>query len=204
MSDNFYKQIDTQIEKENINRIFNDRPDDLHDYQGCENDPVHLRQRISNLELEVREWKDKPARTLPRLVVCAIIIRDGKVLLERRAPAGVEGLDGKWDLPGGKVECGEEPHEAITREIQEELNIRVLPAKMIPYLPISTWNYPDGEQRHWILAAYRCDIVSGDPVVTPTLQWFDLEELSTIDILPSDLQLVQLAKQFPYAKQETK
>ena len=51
------------------------------------------------LELE----KDKPAKTMPRLVVCAIIIRDGRVLLERRAPAGVPGLDNMWDLPGGKV-----------------------------------------------------------------------------------------------------
>ena len=63
--------------------------------------------RTKSKREHVTECRDKPAKTLPRLVVCAIIIRDGKVLLERRAPAGVAGLDGKWDLPGGKVEPGE-------------------------------------------------------------------------------------------------
>ena len=142
---------------------------------------------------EVAKWKDAPAKALPRLVVCAILIRDGKVLLERRAPAGVAGLDGKWDLPGGKVECGETPESAIQREIKEELGITVHPMKMIPWLPISTWKYPDGEERHWILAAYVCSIESeNDPVLSDTLRWFTLDEVNRIDILAADLQLLRM------------
>jgi len=45
-------------------------------------------------------------RAYPTLVVCALIVRDEKVLLERRAPTGVAGLDRMFDLPGGKVENG--------------------------------------------------------------------------------------------------
>lgn len=147
--------------------------------------------RIGLLEQELVEWKDKPAKALPRLVVCAILIRNGKVLLERRAPAGVAGLDGKWDLPGGKVECGEEPEDAIRREIKEELGIAVHPVKLIPYLPISTWKYHDGEQRHWILVAYVCAF-SEEPVLTDTLQWFSMDEVGKIDILAADLQLLRM------------
>jgi 8-oxo-dGTP diphosphatase len=150
-----------------------------------------LHRELKATREQLQEWKDKPAKTLPRLVVCAIMIRNGKVLLERRAPAGVAGLDGKWDLPGGKVECGEEPEDAIRREIKEELGIAVHPVKLIPYLPISTWKYPDGEQRHWILVAYVCAF-SEEPVLTDTLQWFSLDEVNRIDILAADLQLLRM------------
>src|ERR1700690_1434928 len=57
-----------------------------------ENRILHRELRATREQLQ--ECRDKPAKTLPRLVVCAILIRDGKVLLERRAPAGVAGLDG--------------------------------------------------------------------------------------------------------------
>lgn len=143
---------------------------------------------------QIAKWKDAPAKMLPRLVVCAVIIRDGKVLLERRAPAGVEGLDGKWDLPGGKVECGETPAEAIVREISEELWITVTPSALLPYLPISTWKYPDGEQRHWILAAYLCSITGGEPVCCETLQWVELSALNDFGVLAADLDLIRTAE----------
>jgi hypothetical protein len=64
---------------------------------------------------------------------------------------------------------------------------------MIPYLPISTWKYADGEQRHWILVTYVCTIMSGDdPVLSDTLQWFSLDEVNRIDILAADLQLLRM------------
>ena len=69
--------------------------------------------------------KDAQAAELPRIVACAVIIKEGKVLLERRAPTGVDGLDDAWDLPGGKVESGETVMQAAEREIKEELGITV-------------------------------------------------------------------------------
>jgi 8-oxo-dGTP pyrophosphatase MutT (NUDIX family) len=139
---------------------------------------------------------DSPAKTLPRLVVCAIIIRNDKVLLEKRAPAGIPGLDNYWDLPGGKVECEEEPEAAIKREINEELAITIKPLTMIPYLPISTWVYTGGERRHWILAAYLCEITGGEPLVGTDLQWFDVDNLPA-DTLCADRRLINMAKQAP-------
>lgn len=149
---------------------------------------------FSDHEVEIAKYKDAPAAVLPRLVVCAVIIRDGRVLLERRAPAGVPGLDGKWDLPGGKVEPGETPKEAIIREISEELWVSIRPGELIPHLPTSTWKYPDGEQRHWILAAYPCTIIGGEPLCCETLRWVSLEKLHEIEILDADYHLIQMAK----------
>lgn len=163
--------------------------------RALEAENAALATRLEGLVREVAKWKDKPAATLPRLVVCAIIIRGGNVLLERRAPSCVDGLDGMWDLPGGKVEPGETPNDAIVREIAEELSIGVRPARPLPFLPTSTWKYADGEQRHWILAAYLCEIISGEPVETETLKWFPITALPD-NILDADRTLVNLAVQF--------
>jgi len=149
--------------------------------------------QLAAAQEQVKIEKDKPAKNLPRLVVCALIIRDGKVLLEKRAPAGVKGLDNKWDLPGGKVEPREQPEEAIIREIAEELSVGVRPIRLIPYLLTSTWTYGDGQTRHWVLAAYICEIISGEPKTSSTLQWFDVNNLKNVDILEADLRLVQAA-----------
>jgi len=145
---------------------------------------------------------DAAAKDLPRLVVCAVIIRDGMVLLERRAPSGVVGLDNMWDLPGGKVECGEEVEEALIREMAEELSIGIRPTKMIPYLPTSTWVYADGQRRHWILAPYECEIISGEPVCSEKLQWFPLNALPA-DILQADKRILALAHRHPVRKESS-
>ena len=148
-------------------------------------------QRIRSLENALRAEKDKPAKALPRLVVCAVIIREGKVFLEKRAPAGVEGLDNMWDLPGGKVECGETPRDAIVREIAEELSIGIRPFRLIPHLETSSWSYADGEQRHWILAAYVCDILSGEPICDESHAWFSLDSLGE-DVIEADRRLIAM------------
>jgi 8-oxo-dGTP diphosphatase len=153
----------------------------------------NLTTTVQRLEQELAAEKDKAASELPRLVVCAIILRNGNVLLEKRAPSGIEGLDGMWDLPGGKVECGETPEVAIIREMAEELGIAVEPAYLVPYLPISTWVYPDGQRRHWILAAYRCQIFAGEPECSSRLQWVDVKYLSPASILKADLELIRIA-----------
>lgn len=149
---------------------------------------------LVRIEDELRKARDIGAKKSPRLVVCAVIFRDGKVLLERRAPKGTDGLDHKWDLPGGKVEINETPEEAIIREIAEELFVSIRSTRMIPYLLTSKWTYADGEERHWILNAYVCEIIGGEPVCGTDLQWFDIRNLP-LDILEADRNLVTVAWQ---------
>ena len=60
-------------------------------------------------------------------VVAAIIISDGRVLACRRAPH--KASPGVWEFPGGKVDPGELPFDAIVREIQEELQLEILPVQ---------------------------------------------------------------------------
>ena len=55
-------------------------------------------------------------------VTCAILEKNGKILIARRAPD--QKLDGKWEFPGGKVEDGESPAECLKRELAEEFGIQ--------------------------------------------------------------------------------
>src|SRR5947209_9858012 len=91
-------------------------------------------------------------------VICACISRHGgqEILLSMRRAPGVSGLDGKWELPGGKVEFKEKPEQTIVREINEELGLRVRPLRLLPYLHTNVWEYEHATQ-HVILACYECE-----------------------------------------------
>lgn len=148
-------------------------------------------------ELE-REYRDVH-RTYPVLVVCAVIIRDGMVLLERHAPDGVNSDVYKWDIPGGKVECGEEPANAVVREIREEIGVEIRVIAAPPVIRRSVWINKRG-QRDWILAPYLCEIVSGEPVETEDLKWFPLSRMSSVAVgVDADL-VAEVAKLAACAK----
>ena len=71
-----------------------------------------------------------PASSSPVPVVCAVIEREGLVLVAQRPPHKLLPL--KWEFPGGKVEPGEDPAAAIVREIREELGCEIRIARALP------------------------------------------------------------------------
>ncbi|HEX3228553.1 MAG TPA: NUDIX domain-containing protein, partial [Pyrinomonadaceae bacterium] len=146
-----------------------------------------LQARVDQLEATQAILKE--SRPYPVLVVAAIIIRDGKVLLERRAPAGVAGLDDMWDLPGGKVECGEQPADALMREIREELGVTIWPLQLCPTLKRSVWTYPNVGEKHWLLAAYVCEL-HGEPTCGDRLAWRPIADLTLETVLRPVLEFI--------------
>ena len=72
------------------------------------------------------------------VVACALVDADGRVLIAQR-PEGKQ-LAGLWEFPGGKVEQGETPVEALVRELREELEIEVNPACLAPFV-FTTYDY---------------------------------------------------------------
>ena len=91
-------------------------------------------------------------------VVCAVIEDDQGRVLACRRPAGGH-LAGMWEFPGGKVEEGESPAEALARELQEELGVEVAVGEALP--PVN-WDYGRGAFR---LLPLRCRIVRGEVVL---------------------------------------
>jgi 8-oxo-dGTP diphosphatase len=87
-------------------------------------------------------------------VTAAIILKDDKVLITRRAPG--QNLAGHWEFPGGKIESGETPEECLARELLEELAVQVTVGDKFGE---SIYDYETGSIR---LIAYYTDILAGE------------------------------------------
>ena len=116
-------------------------------------------------------------------VVAAIIIENGKVFATQRGYG--EFKDG-WECPGGKIEPGETPEEAIVREIKEELDTEV---EVIELLDTVEYDYPNF---HLSMGCFICKIKSGDLVLKEheAAKWLTKDTLGSLEWLPADMGLV--------------
>ncbi|HEY8827305.1 MAG TPA: (deoxy)nucleoside triphosphate pyrophosphohydrolase [Jatrophihabitantaceae bacterium] len=113
-----------------------------------------------------------------RVVVGAVIVRDGRVLAARRS-APPE-LAGGWEFPGGKVEPGESEPSALMRECREELGVRVTVGELLGSAPLS---------RGFVLHVYLAALVAGEPRPLQDhdeLRWLAADELDSVDWLPAE------------------
>jgi ADP-ribose pyrophosphatase YjhB (NUDIX family) len=115
------------------------------------------------------------------------------VLLAKRVAPQVPELNGKWELPGGKIEHGETPEQALVREIEEEIGFRVRPLRLLPYLHTNIWKYPDAV-RHVILACYECEPTDPnlDPPLPPHVGWWQVDQIDFETTLPGTREFVSL------------
>lgn len=120
------------------------------------------------------------------IVVCALIIKDGKCLIAKRSTGDVNML-GKWEFPGGKVEPNEEEKHAIEREIYEEFNLYIEATK---YITETTSEYKD---RIINLKMYECNYISGefDLHDHSEIKWVNSNELLNYDLAPADIDLAK-------------
>ncbi|MGA3070330.1 MAG: NUDIX domain-containing protein [Terracidiphilus sp.] len=136
---------------------------------------------------------EKPRKLIT--VVCACIKAPGgrEVLLSMRNAPGIAGLDGKWELPGGKIEFGETPDKAIVREIQEELGIKIVPRRLLPYLHTNLWEYPH-VSTHVVLAGYECELAEPEmPTLGPEARWYNPGDIDFDSTLPGTREFITLA-----------
>jgi len=131
-------------------------------------------------------------RPLVLVAACALIDRDGRVLLTRR-PEGKK-LAGLWEFPGGKLHPGETPEAALIRELHEELDIDVAANCLAPFA-FASHAY---ENFHLLMPLYLCRRWNG--MVTAregqTLAWVRPEKLGDYPMPPADRPLVPLLRDF--------
>lgn len=118
-------------------------------------------------------------------VVGAVIERSGTVLCARRGPGGETG--GLWEFPGGKVEPGETPEDALRREIAEELGCRVRVAG-----PVATTRHPYAHA-DIVLTTFWCELTSGEPRAGEhaEIAWVRPDELAGLAWAPADVPAAQ-------------
>ncbi len=124
----------------------------------------------------------------PLLLVaaCALIDVDNRVLIAKR-PEG-RPLAGLWEFPGGKVEEGETPEEALIRELSEELTVKVTKPCLAP-LTFSTYDYPEF---HLLLALFICRRWEGSVVAREAqeIKWVRANRLREFPMPPADAPLI--------------
>lgn len=103
---------------------------------------------------------------------------------------GYGDFKGGWEFPGGKIEEGETPQEALKREILEELDTEISVGELIETVE---YDYP---AFHLSMDCFLCEIIEGDLVLKEhkAAKWLDKESMDTVDWLPADITLIDKIK----------
>lgn len=128
------------------------------------------------------------SRRLLLVAAAALIDSSGRVLITQR-PAHKQ-LGGLWEFPGGKVELGEAPEQALVRELREELDLHVEPDALDPFA-FASHAYPDF---HLLMPLYVATKFGGlmklDPNSAQAAKWVQPQELRAHEMPPADVVLV--------------
>lgn len=117
-------------------------------------------------------------------VICDSLENTTKIFATAR---GYGEFKGKWEFPGGKVEPGETPQQALVREIQEELTVKIEVGELIDTIE---YDYP---AFHLSMDCFWCNIVDGEIILkeAEAAKWLGKDELFNVDWLPADIALIE-------------
>ena len=152
---------------------------DMGNLRGMNNPPGILRNRHRS---ESEETEGPGMKTVK--VVAAVIRKEDKILATQR---GYGDYRDWWEFPGGKVEAGETPEEALVREIREELDAEVT---VDSFLTTVEYDYP---AFHISMDCFWCSVAEGKITLTEheAARWLPLHDLRQVNWLPADVCVVE-------------
>ena len=119
-------------------------------------------------------------------VVAGLILKDKKILICQRTKHQTMPL--KWEFPGGKIEEGEQPRDALRRELEEELGIDAHIGEEVARIKHDYKNGGAVELRFFVVPDYRGEIENR---IFKDIRWAERKELPSFDFLEADLELVK-------------
>ena len=121
-------------------------------------------------------------------VAAAVIRHDGKIFATQR---GYGPWKDWWEFPGGKIEEGEMPEEALVREIREELDTEITVDRKAGHIE---YEYPEF---HLSMDCFDCRILSGSLILKEheSARWLSREELDSVNWLPADQTFIKTLKE---------
>lgn len=131
--------------------------------------------------------------SLPIVGVGAVILRDGEVLIVRRANPP---LQGEWSIPGGALDLGEKLRDGVAREVREETGMDV---EVGPVLDVFDSIFPDAEGRtqyHYVLIDYLCHLRSGTLAAASDVsevRWAQFKELEALGMKQVTIEVIRKA-----------
>jgi 8-oxo-dGTP diphosphatase len=130
---------------------------------------------------------DTASTARPRKIVVAALIRDAqdRVLLSLRKSD--QPMGGLWELPGGKLEDGESPMEALVREIREEIGCDIVVGRVDDVIFHRYGGFD------LLMIVYQCEILAGEPcpLEVAAIEWVAATEVADRPLLPADIPFAQ-------------
>ena len=138
--------------------------------------------------------KAEPARKTVR-VVAAVIKDNNRIFATAR---GYGEFKGWWEFPGGKIEAGETPEQALAREIKEELTADIEVGELIHTIE---YDYP---KFHLSMDCFWAEVKSGQLVLkeAEAAKWLAFDEIDSVKWLPADQELVEMIKREWHSKMQ--
>ena len=127
----------------------------------------------------------------PVLGVGAVILDDGKILLEKRKN---EPSKGKWSVPGGLVELGESMEQAVVREVKEETNLEVYEPRLVDVINYISLDKRGAVMFHYVIVDYLVTVRSGKLKAASdaaALKWVPFNEVEEYDLTESFRQFFE-------------
>jgi 8-oxo-dGTP diphosphatase len=137
---------------------------------------------------DIRTYPDRPY-----LAVSAAIVRNGKVLVVRRAHQPALNL---YTLPGGAVEAGETLMDAVAREVREETSLKVEPVVLAGHREVIARDAQGRVERHFVILCFAARWLAGEPVLNEELddaRWLAPAELSVLQTTEGLAEIVAAA-----------